>query len=134
MLLLYPNVAARSCADCQKYLYEDKPGDFAVEPMRRPARVGLPLLRPPGAPTPCHQCPKIPSGVEPSPLNAIEMTDQNWQAYTHYLECKAIGRFPDDPIVRRNAAIIRRLEDAVAQTALTARLDGLTRVMMRVGG
>ena len=36
---------------------------------------------------------------------------QPW-AYRHYMECKAVGRFPDDPIVRRNAGIIRRIEDA----------------------
>ena len=59
------------------------------------------------------------------------MSPWNELAYTHYLECKAVGSFPDDPIVRRNASLIRSVEDAVA--------DGLTKefletcLMMGVG-
>jgi hypothetical protein len=30
----------------------------------------------------------------------------------HYQECRAVGQFPDDAIVRRNAAIIRAATDA----------------------
>ena len=33
------------------------------------------------------------------------------QAYIHYLECKAVGNFPDDPIVRRNARLIQQVVD-----------------------
>lgn len=36
-------------------------------------------------------------------------------AYVHYLECRATGTFPDDPLVRRNAAAIRAVEDSVAR-------------------
>ena len=36
---------------------------------------------------------------------------QNWAAFQHYRECRATGQFPDDQIVRRNAALIRSEED-----------------------
>ena len=45
-----------------------------------------------------------------SPDAGIELTDQNWLAYQFHQECKAVGRFPGDPIVRRNAAIIESVE------------------------
>lgn len=83
--------------------------------VRRPARVGLPVVRPPGSPTPCWKCPKVPPGEPACPESAVEMTDQNWRAFRHYEECRAVGAFPDDPIVRRNAALIRRVYDAWEQ-------------------
>lgn len=49
-------------------------------------------------------------------------------AYRHYLECKATGHFPDDPIVRQNAGTIRMIEDvteANKQDVLMARLGVL---------
>lgn len=69
------------------------------------------MPRPKGLPTPCRFCPKIPPKARPSPENGEELTPENWAAYRHYLECKAIGVFPADAIVRRNAGIIRDLED-----------------------
>lgn len=51
------------------------------------------------------------------------LSEQNWQAYTHYLECRAVGEFPNDPIVRRHARLIRQIEDAAdRQTLLRAGL------------
>lgn len=37
------------------------------------------------------------------------------QCYRHYRECKAVGSFPDDPVVRRNAAAIRDVEEVAEQ-------------------
>ena len=92
--------------------------------------MGLPIIRQgtgekvpriAGQPTPCRFCPKIPKGQEPKPENAVELTMRNWQAYQHYLECKAVGAFPDDPIVRRNAMLIRQVEDSARRMeSLTA--------------
>ena len=42
----------------------------------------------------------------------MEETDELRAAYDFYLECRAVGRFPDDPIVRRCAMTIRGAEDA----------------------
>lgn len=100
----------QSCADCHKYLYS-APGRVST----RGGRAGLPLIkvpRPPGSSTPCESCPKIPEGMTPAPESAEELTEQNYRAYLHYLECRAVGHWPDDPIVRRNARIIRLVEDA----------------------
>lgn len=36
-------------------------------------------------------------------------------AYQHWKECKAVGQFPDDRIVKRNAAIIQELHDLVQE-------------------
>lgn len=95
---------SRSCADCLKFAY-DESGKVS-------RRAGLPVLRPPGTPTPCDKCPKIPADAPTrSREHAIELSDRNIQAYGHYLECRAIGQFPDDPIVRRNARIIRAVCD-----------------------
>ncbi len=68
-----------------------------------------------GQKTPCIWCPKIPAGDPHSPSSAIELTEENFLAYLHYQECKAVGEFPSDPIVRRNAALIRRVEDLADQ-------------------
>lgn len=67
---------------------------------------------------PCSFCPKQPPTVserDRTPLTAEDLSEKNWQAYQHYQECKAVGEFPDDDIVRRNAAIIARAEKAVDQ-------------------
>lgn len=83
------------------------------------------------ATTPCHKCPKIPRGEKPCPANAVELSERSWQAYWHYLECKAVGQWPDDPIVRRNARIIRGVEDRAGQ----GRLDrALNLVVAMLGG
>ena len=43
------------------------------------------------------------------------MKPHNWRAYNHYLECKATGCWPDDWIVRRNAALILAVEESAAR-------------------
>lgn len=72
--------------------------------------MGLPVLR--VGPTPCQECPKIPVGApQKTREHAIELSDKNYQAWQHYLECRAVGKFPDDPIVRRNARVLRDVYD-----------------------
>jgi hypothetical protein len=70
-------------------------------------------MRPPGAPTPCHRCPKIPKGQPPRPEHAAELTDQNWRALKFHQSCKAVGQWPDDAIVRRNARVIELALDEI---------------------
>lgn len=123
MLLRHPEIANRSCADCKKYVYKSN-----GELLRRPAHVGEPVLRSPGSPTPCWSCPKIPADEpEKTSAGAIELTEKNRQAFWHYQQCKAVGSFPDDPIVRRNAAIIA----SVLKQIDDLRLD---RVYLLLGG
>ena len=45
--------------------------------------------------------------------NPTTLLPCNELAYEHYRECRAVGEFPDDPIVRRNAVIIRSVEDEI---------------------
>ncbi len=48
-----------------------------------------------------------------TPENQKSLSPKNQRAYQHYLECKAVGQFPDNPLVRKHAGIIRMVEDAV---------------------
>lgn len=105
LLLLHPEVAMRDCQHCQKWLYDEKTG-------RVEQRAGKDVLRP-GTPTPCRFPKGCPKGT---PEKQLSLTPKNEMAYQHYKECKAVGAFPDDPIVRRNAAMIRAVEDSVATT------------------
>lgn len=50
-----------------------------------------------------------------SPESHVALTNQNWKAYIDYLERKACNGPWDDPIVRKNAAIIRSVEDQLDQ-------------------
>lgn len=129
MILLHPGIAGRSCSDCQKYLYYDRGSDdFGA----RVERGGLPVLRPKGVKTPCAWCPKILPGDEPIPANANEITEKNLAALIHYRESRAVGDFPDDPIVRRNAALIRGAED-VAERVHQTRAGMVAAAAMRGG-
>lgn len=129
LILLHAGIASRSCADCQKYLYYDRGSeDFGA----RVERGGLPVLRPKGVKTPCEWCPKIPPGEAPIPANAVELSDKNLLALIHYRECRATGDFPDDPIVRRNAALIRGAED-VAERVHQTRAGMVAAAAMRGG-
>lgn len=104
LILLHPQVAFRDCRDCQKYVYDERSG-------ARAAHRGQPVARPPGTRPPCgYDAAACPKG---SPTAGRELTPANWQAYVHYLQCKATGRFPDDPIVVRNAGVIRLVEDSL---------------------
>lgn len=107
-MLSHPEWASLSCSDCQTYLY-DKDNNKMM-------RGGFHVLkRDPWEPLRCNICPKIPKGDPPNPYYAQELTPENRQAYNHYLEWQAVGGFPreeaEDPIVRRNAAIFKRIHD-----------------------
>ena len=107
LLLLHPEVAFRDCQDCVRHVYQPN-GE-------RLTRFGLPVVRPAGQKPPCNACPKIAREEFPAPWNAGDLSHKNQRAYRHYLECKAVCRWPDDGIVRRNAALIRQVEEAVTE-------------------
>lgn len=134
LVLLHPEVAGRSCGDCQKWMYDD-----TVERMgRRTIRGGRPVERIKDQNPPCHRCPKVPEGTsDPSPSSAVELSERNWEAYKHYLECRAVGTWPDDPsgIVRRNAMLIRQVEDAAHESRVeNSHVRGVVLGMMRAKG
>lgn len=56
---------------------------------------------------PCETCPKVPKTAPvKSPYAAEELDERGWAAYRHYRECKAVGQFPDDDVVRVVAGVI----------------------------
>lgn len=97
----HPTVAFRDCTHCQKYQYNESTGEVTLwhgKPLERVAGVGPPCRGPKG-------CPKG------TPENPISLSPRNLRALLHYEQCRATGNFPDDPIVARNAAIFRGIED-----------------------
>ena len=107
LVLAAPQVAFRDCTHCQNYVYDETTG----RPVQYPPRSGRLVPRPAGAPPPCRiagaGCPKG------TPENPRSLTYENQQAYRFDRECRAVGNFPKDPLVRRNAALIRAAEESV---------------------
>ena len=101
LILLHPEVAFRDCETCKRFLFNEESGEIETF-------MGQPQERPKGTFPPCHYGPKeCPKG---SPEAGVELTQQNLQAYQHYQECKAVGEFPSDGMVKENAATIRAIE------------------------
>jgi len=100
--IMHPQIASRSCESCQMYVYDEDSGYIVKN------RDGKPRVRAKGNTVPCMtpgmSCPKG------SPTEGREFTTKNWQAYNHYLTCKAMGQWPDDELVRVNASLIARSE------------------------
>jgi hypothetical protein len=123
LLLEHPQLAARDCQHCLAYLYDETTGRVMLNadgtPKKRPRGVLAPCRfkeklvaqnYPPDSPTMKKAgCPKG------TPEDSRELSPENRLAYEHYVQCKAVGRFPDDEIVERNAGIIRSVEDAHAR-------------------
>lgn len=109
LAILHPEVAYRDCATCLEFVHDEKTGElqkYRGEPVRR-AKGTFPPCRYPDPATGKSRCPNG------TPEASKRLTPKNFQAWEHYLECKATGLFPDDPIVRRNAGLIRRIEDSL---------------------
>lgn len=64
------------------------------------------------------------------PKAGKELNERNLCAYQHYRECAAVGRFPADPLVARNAAEIAEVLKVVDRIR---RLEEL-RMMIGAGG
>jgi hypothetical protein len=103
--LYHPLVANRNCQHCQEYLYREDTGEVDMD---RKFAVPQPIKRPEVMPPPCRTNQGCPKGT---PENSKELSNKNRLAYDHYLQCKAVGKFPEDAIVYRNAGIIRQIED-----------------------
>jgi hypothetical protein len=98
----------RTCKSCITFIYNED-GTICK-------RAGQPQPRPKGVPTPCDRCPKIPDDAPKSPEHAIEPTSRSLAVIDHYDGCRAVASFPDDPIVKANATIIRRFMDDLEKT------------------
>ncbi len=83
--------------------------------------AGLPVLRPRGVITPCWKCPKLAHTDDKRRANAHDPTPRSRRAIRHFMECRAVGSFPPDPIVKMCAGVIDDVERSVSQ----AKADGL---------
>ncbi len=109
---LHPMISARDCDHCQKYFYDEDPqsAQFGM-PRRKHNGTDELRLRDHSCPPPCRTPKGCPNGT---PEASHRLTEQNEAAYQHYRECRAAGKFPDDPVVLRNAAVCREAEDIAA--------------------
>ncbi|MCH9775894.1 MAG: hypothetical protein K0U90_05610 [Planctomycetes bacterium] len=98
MALFHSEVAFRDCQHCQKYLYDEEAGK-----VREHNEQLTELILPP----PCRSG-KCAKGT---PDNPKTLSLKNQQTYQHWKECKAVGQFPNDDIVRKHAAVIQELVD-----------------------
>lgn len=110
LVLCHPAVAWRDCGQCTRFVYEHETGEVMRD------RDGKPLERPTGTKPPCRYGPAGTRCAKGSPEESRGLSDRNAKAYQHYLECKATGQFPEDAIVRRNAGVIRQVEDMVSES------------------
>lgn len=94
---------------CQKFVVDAKTGEFELgrngEPELRILNMGPEFLAP--CRDPSRGCPKG------SPESPNKLWSENEICLEHYREHKAIGKFPDDSVVRRNAAVIEEVERSV---------------------
>lgn len=117
LILAHPKVATRDCSHCLSWQYDESTGLVALwpngEPQKRitpaPCRFKEKLLREGARPdSPAMRQAGCPKGT---PEDDRGLNAENCDAYGHYLQCKAVGQFPRDAIVMRNAGIIRQAED-----------------------
>lgn len=92
--ILHP--ALPDCETCQKYQYDFEKGQ--IERAANGAYRERVLL------CPCRTKKGCPKGTPEAPRT---LWKNNRQAYEFYLECEAVGHFPDDPYVRWIARVIR---------------------------
>lgn len=93
--LVHPMYAQRPCELCKKMWFSEETGKIVMR--------GAVELRREG-PTICQTAEGCPKGT---PENQKTLSPKNRLAWNHFRGCAATGTFPDDPIVRRNARIIR---------------------------
>lgn len=64
-----------------------------------------------------------------TPDKPNSLNESNQQCYEFYKECRAVGEFPHDPVVRRNAAVIREVEDLVRNHEQESRHNDLIQLI-----
>ncbi len=95
--LTKPQYAKRDCNACKKWWYDDDTGKV----VRKGDNL---LLRPANTVLLCQTPAGCPKGTPEKPKS---LSPKNRLAWNHFRDCEAVRSFPDDPIVRRNARIIR---------------------------
>jgi hypothetical protein len=97
---LRPEIANIDCDRCFQYVYDLDKGEPVMWRGKPASRKGVP--------PPCKKkCPKR------GPDEFSTLLPINQECLQHYMECTATGNFPDDPLVKRHAAILRNIEREV---------------------
>lgn len=84
----------------------------------------VPKLRPKGVPVPCETARGCPKGHHSKPRG---FCPRSYRAFEHFLECRAIGKFPNDSVVRRHAMLITETEAACDRIEQKQRAIELTK-------
>lgn len=107
-MLEHPEVAYRTCEECQRWFYDPKTG-------KRSMRFGQPLPRKPTDPKPsCRGCPKchgLPLDKQSPKAGARRtLSAKNWRTLDLFYEVQAAGTagVKLDSLARRNLGLIAR--------------------------
>ncbi|SFH96459.1 hypothetical protein [Planctomicrobium piriforme] len=96
LLVLYPQFSLFSCETCRTLWLDPTTGQIATYDGKRLPREGKTLCE-----NPTQTCPVGHYSRQ------RRLSERNQQAVRHYLECAAVGKFPDDPLVRHHARLIQ---------------------------
>lgn len=114
LYLLHPGWSARSCYVCNRWTHDPSGPNGDAGAIYE--RGGKRWLKDKKCATQCADCPKIPATApEKSARYAEQFDDRTWMAFQFYRECRAVKDWPQDPIVRWAAKIIRDVEDEVEE-------------------
>lgn len=111
----YPHLTPDTCKHCLKYFYDPIDDETETDDAN-----GKPYPRPPEA-TPICRVEGCPNGTPERPLS---LSEKNRKALAFHLECSAVGCWPDDSIVRRNARLI---EAAISKVRAARRVNARNR-------
>jgi len=94
--LKYPHLSKTTCDYCKAWWYDPMTGVTTEQD-------GCALQREPESELLCviDRCPRG------TPEKPNVLSGKNRWAWLHFQECEAVNEWPDDPIVRRNARVIR---------------------------
>jgi hypothetical protein len=103
-LLFHPRLLQRTCALCQRWLYDDEHSVLT--------RGGQRICRPPGSPTPCWKCPKQSpahaAGYERDLDRIVRVVELYHRVRATAGRCLS-DREAHDPLTTRYLAIVDRL-------------------------
>lgn len=135
-MIINPAVAGIDCNDCLKYVYDLKTGRpqtvlSVVDGKEAEVKVPFPSGKGPI----CTRINDVRKGCPKGQPFQRELNAKNRMAFEHFSECDAVGSFPKDATVRRNAGVIRQIkqqiEEAKRDSQLTAQrllVESLNRV------
>ena len=117
LILAHPEVAFRSCEDCERWIYDAETG-------KKKTRAGRPIARPHISRPPCSTCPKC-EGENVKDVDTgkrATLSPKNWQTIQAYFQVQATHLMIDDPITQTNFGTIAYLFSITAHQQRQAAL------------